>query len=636
MAITARGAWVAVQRHFRERGVDVQQDPVSVIGIGDMSGDVFGNGMLCSRSIRLVAAFDHRHIFIDPDPDPSAACAERERLFALPRSSWADYDPALISRGGGVFARNVKSIALGAEMRRLLATDAERLTPAELISVLLAAPVDLIFNGGIGTWFKASDEDHASVGDKANDGVRIDATRIRARVIGEGGNLGLTQRARVEFAAAGGACNTDFIDNSAGVDCSDHEVNIKILLRAVLDNGDMTLKQRDDLLATMTDEVGSLVLRDNVLQNLALSVTEQLGLDLLDAQIRLMRKLERQGRLDRQIEFLPRDNELAERRKDGRGLTRPEAAVLLAYAKMTLYEDLLRTELPDRTYLAKDVAKYFPRPLRRRFMPQIEQHLDAALALAVVPSSGLYIGGEETAVIATVEGSFPFPRRKPPFPAQCGVHGAPTIVNNVETLAHVPGILRFGAAWYRGLGLGGAAGTKLYSLSGDVLRPGLYELPMGTPLHELVFEHGGGMLQGKQFKAVFTGGPSNTLLTRRDLDVPLDFDAVRARGSRLGTGAMIVVSEGTSIVRKVAEYLNFFAQGSCGQCPPCKGGSFQLTRLLNRIDTGRGVRADLDAIENLCRLLPGSGRCGLIDGAVTVVQSSLRQFRDEYEALLMA
>ena len=267
---------------------------------------------------------------------------------------------------------------------------------------------------------------------------------------------------------------------------------------------------------------------------------------------------------------------------------------------------------------------------------QLEHWLERPLALAVVPSSGLYIGGEETAVIASVEGGFPFPRRKPPFPAELGVHGAPTIVNNTETLAHVPGILRHGAAWYRALGLNGAAGTKLYSLSGDVLRPGLYELPMGTLLSELVFEHGGGMLQGKQFKAVFTGGPSNTLLTQHDLDVALDFDALRARGSRLGTGAMIVVSAGTSIVRKVGEYLNFFAQGSCGQCPPCKGGSFQLTRLLNRIDTGRGVRADLDALDNLCRILPGSGRCGLIDGAVTVVDSSLRQFRDEYEALLMA
>lgn len=265
----------------------------------------------------------------------------------------------------------------------------------------------------------------------------------------------------------------------------------------------------------------------------------------------------------------------------------------------------------------------------------VEQQLGRPVALRVVESSGLYIGGEETAVIATVEGSFPFPRRKPPFPAEHGVFGLPTVVNNTETLAHVPGILRHGPQWYRDLGIGGAAGTKLYSLSGDVVRPGLYELPMGTTLEELVFGHGGGMLLGKAFKAVFTGGPSNTLLTRRDLDVALDFDSVRARRSRLGTGAMIVISEGTSIVRKVAEYVDFFAQGSCGQCPPCKGGTFQLARSLNRIDTGRGVPGDLAALENLCRLLPGSGRCGLIDGAVTVVESSLHQFRDEYTRQLL-
>ena len=267
---------------------------------------------------------------------------------------------------------------------------------------------------------------------------------------------------------------------------------------------------------------------------------------------------------------------------------------------------------------------------------QLAGVVGGAVSLCVMPSSGLYIGGEETAVIASVEGGFPFPRRKPPYPAEHGVHGAPTIVNNTETLAHVPGILRHGAQWYRDLGLGKAVGTKLYSLSGDVLRPGLYELPMGTRLESLVFGHGGGMLQGKEFKAVFTGGPSNTLLTKRDLDVALDFDSVRQRRSSLGTGAMIVVSEGTSIVRKVAEYVSFFAQGSCGQCPSCKGGTFQLMRLLNRIDTGRGVRADLEALENLCRILPGSGRCGLIDGAVTVVESSTHQFREEYESLLMA
>ncbi|MFV1939302.1 NADH-ubiquinone oxidoreductase-F iron-sulfur binding region domain-containing protein [Pseudomonas luteola] len=255
--------------------------------------------------------------------------------------------------------------------------------------------------------------------------------------------------------------------------------------------------------------------------------------------------------------------------------------------------------------------------------------------LRVVESSGLYIGGEETAVIATLDGGFPFPHRKPPYPAECGVDNKPTLINNTETLANVSHILRRGADWYRHLGMGSAAGTKLYSLSGDVLKPGLYELPMGTSLRALIFEHGGGMLQGRAFKAVFTGGPSNTLLTEQHLDVALDFDSVKARGSSLGTGAMIVISEGTSIVRKVAEYVDFFAAGSCGQCPPCKTGTYQLSRLLRRIDTGGGLHSDLRALESLCELLPGSGRCGLIDGAVTVVRSSLMQFREDYQRQLI-
>jgi NADH-quinone oxidoreductase subunit F len=257
-----------------------------------------------------------------------------------------------------------------------------------------------------------------------------------------------------------------------------------------------------------------------------------------------------------------------------------------------------------------------------------------ALALRVVESSGLYIGGEESGAVASVEGGFPFPRLKPPFPAEQGVHGAPTLVNNVETLAHVPHILRHGADWYRGLGLGDAVGTKLYSLSGDVLRPGLHELPMGTSLRELVFAHGGGMLAGRPFKAVFTGGPSNTLLTAADLDVALDFDSLRARGSRLGTGAMIVVGEGTSILRKTAEYVSFFANNSCGQCPPCKIGTHQVARILERLDTGAGRPGDLAALANLSHMLPGSGRCGLVDGAATVLASSLATFRAEYEAAL--
>jgi NADH-quinone oxidoreductase subunit F len=267
-------------------------------------------------------------------------------------------------------------------------------------------------------------------------------------------------------------------------------------------------------------------------------------------------------------------------------------------------------------------------------LARVSAAVGGPVRLIPVQGSGLYIGGEETAAVASVMGGFPFPRVKPPFPAEQGVDGAPTLVNNVETLAHVCHILRNGPEWYCGQGLAGAAGIKLFSLSGDVLKPGLHELPMGTSLRALIFEHGGGMLAGKAFKAVFTGGPSNTLLTPADLDVPLDFDSVRERGSRLGTGAMIVVSEGTSILRKTAEYVAFFAANSCGQCPPCKIGTYQVSRLLERIEAGVGRPSDLIALENLAHLLPGSGRCALVDGAATVLASSLRTFRGEYERSL--
>ncbi len=268
---------------------------------------------------------------------------------------------------------------------------------------------------------------------------------------------------------------------------------------------------------------------------------------------------------------------------------------------------------------------------KHRLLTRVAQAIGEPLHLHVSLSAGLYVSGEETAAIASVMGGFPFPSLKPPFPAEKGVYDAPTLVNNVETLAHVPHILRYGPSWYQALGIGAAAGTKLYSLSGDVMRPGLYELPMGTSLHDLIFDHGGGMLAGHAFKAVFTGGPSNTLLTARDLDIALDFESVRARGSRLGTGAMIVVSEGTSILRKTAEYVAFFANNSCGQCSSCKIGTHQISRILERIDSGAGRATDLQVLENLTHLLPGSGRCGLVDGAATVLASSLASFREEYD-----
>ncbi|WP_052848393.1 NAD-glutamate dehydrogenase [Streptomyces avicenniae] len=376
MGITARGAWESVKRHFRELDHDTQTRDFTVAGIGDMSGDVFGNGMLLSEHIRLVAAFDHRHIFLDPDPDAAVSYAERRRLFALPRSSWADYDTSLLSKGGGIHPRTAKSIPLTPQVRAALGlgSGVGAMTPAELMQAILRAPVDLLWNGGIGTYVKSSAESHADVGDKANDAIRVNGRDIRAKVIGEGGNLGLTQRGRIEYAAAGGRCNTDAIDNSAGVDTSDHEVNIKILLNAVVANGDLTLKQRNALLAEMTDEVAALVLRNNYAQNVALANSGTTASGLVLAHQRLVRRLSEEGKLDRDLEFLPSDDEFREHRAAGAGLTQPELSVLLAYAKLTVTAELLGTELPDDPYVGRLLQAYFPTALRERFPEQIEAH----------------------------------------------------------------------------------------------------------------------------------------------------------------------------------------------------------------------------------------------------------------------
>ncbi|MGZ5274416.1 MAG: NAD-glutamate dehydrogenase [Caldimonas sp.] len=374
MGITARGAWESVKRFFREKGIDTQTTSFTVVGIGDMSGDVFGNGMLLSKHIRLVAAFDHRHVFIDPNPDAAASYAERERLFRLPRSSWADYDAKLISDGGGVWARSEKSIPISPQVQALLGVDAQRLAPTELLSAILKAPVDLLYNGGIGTYVKASSETHAEVGDRANDALRINGRELRCKVVAEGGNLGCTQRGRVEAALTGVSISTDAIDNSAGVDTSDHEVNIKILLGLAISDGEMTEKQRNTLLAQMTDDVAALVLRDNYFQTQALSVGARLGPRYIDQEARFIRFLEKNGRLNRAIEFLPTEDEIAERKARGIGLTTPERAVLFAYCKMWLFDEIMHSELPEDAWIGTALARYFPALLRERFGAYIPRH----------------------------------------------------------------------------------------------------------------------------------------------------------------------------------------------------------------------------------------------------------------------
>jgi len=374
MGITARGGWECVKRHFRELGVDTQSQDFTAIGIGDMAGDVFGNGMLQSPHTKLLAAFNHMHIFLDPTPDPAASFAERQRLFDLPRSSWEDYDRKLISKGGGVFPRSAKSIKLSPQVQTMFGIKRDSATPLELIKTILCMQVDLLWNGGIGTYVKASDESHGEVGDRANDSVRVNGKDLRCRVVGEGGNLGLSQRGRVEYAAGGGKLNTDFVDNSGGVDCSDHEVNIKILLNNLPKRADLPLVKRNKLLVDMTDEVAQLVLRDNYLQSQALSVLETRAVSDLLEHAHSIRSLELSGALDRSLEFLPGAEELTERHKAGRGLTRPELAILLAYSKMALYSRLIDSDVPEDPYLAHELERYFPRIMQQRLGKYLHQH----------------------------------------------------------------------------------------------------------------------------------------------------------------------------------------------------------------------------------------------------------------------
>ncbi|MDQ4088672.1 MAG: NAD-glutamate dehydrogenase, partial [Pseudomonadota bacterium] len=374
MGITARGAWVSVQRHFREMGIDVQSESISVAGVGDMSGDVFGNGMLLSKAIKLVAAFDHRHIFLDPSPDAEASWRERKRLFELPRSTWADYDKALISAGGGVFPRSQKSIPLSEEVRTLLAIEDEEVEPSALITAILKAPVDLLWFGGIGTYIKARAESNAEVGDPGNDAIRINAFELHAKALGEGANLAITQAGRIEFAQAGGRINTDFIDNSAGVDCSDNEVNIKIPLNREMAEGRLEFEERNLLLAEMTDEVAAIVLEDNRLQTLALSIAERGGARALPQLVRVIEILEESGRLNRAVEGLESNEELLRRAQQNNGLTRPELAVLLSTSKMRLQAAIEVSRWTDDPTLEPELLRAFPPQMEERHRQALLQH----------------------------------------------------------------------------------------------------------------------------------------------------------------------------------------------------------------------------------------------------------------------
>jgi glutamate dehydrogenase len=389
MGITARGGWEAVKRHFREIDIDIQTQDFTVAGVGDMSGDVFGNGMLLSEKIRLVAAFDHRDIFLDPDPDIEKSFAERRRLFGLPRSSWLDYDTSLISEGGGVFSRQSKSIPLSPAIQSLLGLSASSASPTEIMSAILKADVDLLWFGGIGTYIRASDETDAQVGDRANDAIRVPANAVRARVVGEGANLGVTQRGRIEYALNGGRINTDAIDNSAGVNSSDLEVNIKIALSDLVRSGGLDLEARNAFLTEMTDEVAELCLRNNYLQTLALSLAQRRGMADFPDLVDFIEDLEKAGELNRAVEYLPDDQTLAERAASGAGFTRPELAVLLAYAKLDLYGKLLASPVPDDPYLARELFRYFPPTLKARFPDAIETHRLRREVIATVLSNAM-------------------------------------------------------------------------------------------------------------------------------------------------------------------------------------------------------------------------------------------------------
>ncbi|MEX0644870.1 MAG: NAD-glutamate dehydrogenase domain-containing protein, partial [Parvularculaceae bacterium] len=509
MGITARGAWEAVKRHFREIGKNIQKEPFTVAGIGDMSGDVFGNGMLLSEHIRLVAAFDHRDIFIDPNPDPAPSFMERKRMFELPRSSWQDYDKKLISKGGGVFARSAKSIALTPEIKELLGLKADKATPIELMRAILKAPVELFWLGGIGTYYKAASEDNAKVGDRANDAVRVNAEEIRASVIGEGANLGLTQLARIAFARSGGRLNTDAIDNSAGVDSSDHEVNIKILLSSAIEHGDLKAEARNPLLASMTEDVGAHVLRHNYDQTRAISMAETTAAVDLEGHASLMTAFEQEGRLDRAIEGLPDNDALGALRGRGLGLTRPELAVLLAYSKMWLFEALVASTAPDDPLLERELFDYFPDALHK-FKDSIVRHRLRREIIATRLSNE---------IVDTCGPSFPYRAVEAtgvrPADVALAYEAARRLLNLGDFAGAVDALDNKAPAGLQ---------TALYNVASDLLREQLYRI--------VIDPHAGALMERRGLKGVIAEYGESVLEFRNSLATVLPPQAASALKAR--------------------------------------------------------------------------------------------------------
>jgi glutamate dehydrogenase len=479
MGITARGAWEAVKRHFREMDKDIQSETFTVIGVGDMSGDVFGNGMLLSEKIRLIAAFDHRDIFIDPDPDPSKSFAERKRMFELGRSSWQDYDKLKLSKGGGIFPRSQKTITITKAAAEAIGLDKTKAAPNEILTAILKADAELLWFGGIGTYIRASSESNADAGDKANDIIRITAKEVGAKVIGEGANLGLTQRARIEFGLHGGKCNSDAIDNSAGVNSSDVEVNIKIALKPAMDEGILPRPERNKLLADMTDTVAALVLENNYLQTLAISLAERRGLAILSLQVRLMESLEERGLLDRKVEFLPDNEMIAERQKMGHGLTRAEIGVLLAYAKIVLFDDIVKSQLPDDPHLETELFGYFPPLMTKRFGEQIKKHrLRREIIATRLANNAINRGG--TSLISRFEdatGMLPSGIVRAHIAVHDG-YGVASLYDSVDTLDNkISGI--------RQLDIYDDIGNSLRLATGQFIKNGESHAPLGGSVSSL-------------------------------------------------------------------------------------------------------------------------------------------------------